>query len=324
MWIYFAIAHAFALPKLPGNLQALVASPAQQDYDRFCAPTLQELDQLEASVGKISKDNLKEYSSANLNLGYVVGACANIQTEFGSPLQSKQKEGVDRLYTVFIRKHELIDLYGNGGAFDALSQNIFTRDVPLDSSHFLCTPERVDIVDGFIAKSWLTSELKTLEETVHGVTPLVEFENQLNGVYDSYVAIAKAKSNDCLASKLEQVYPYSNAAPESIRKEWEATIRQEVANNAKVEIARIVYPYAQFKRITETKREISSDGTVRVNRMDYDVMDAYVYVVNGEFVDGYIVSLYKDHIQNAEYARFYGLDANGQLRPSQRLLKSNF
>ena len=58
--------------------------------------------------------------------------------------------------------------------------------------------------------------------------------------------------------------------------------------------------------------------------MDYDAMDVFVYMVNGKFVDGYIVTLYKDYIQKSEYARFYGLDANGKLRPSQRLLKSNF
>ena len=324
MWLLLSMVQVWALPRLPGGLDKLFRSPEEKSYTQDCQQTLDELDRLEKEVGVLSKDNVKDYDSAHLNLGYVVGACANIQTKFGSALQKKQFAAIERLYQVFLEKHKLIDLHGNGSSYDSTAQNIFTADVPLSPSHFLCQPERMDVVDSFIAKSWLTSEVKTLEQTVHEKTPLVDFENRLAKEYDNFVSIAKQKANQCLENKLDQVRPYTNEAPESVQKEWESAIRAEVANHAKVEIARIVYPYAQFRRFTENKREIMSDGRISVQRMDYDVMDAVVYVVNGEFVDGYIVSLYKDYIQKSEYARFYGLDANGKLRPSQRLLKSNF
>lgn len=324
IWLFTILGTANALPKLPGNLGSLFASPQAKEYNQLCETTLETLDQLEKEHGTISKDNIKNYSAAHLNLGYTIGACANIQTDYGSALQSKQKDAVERLYKTFIQQHLIIDLSGDGGSYDSTAQNIFTKELPLAPAHFLCQPESTDIIDQFIAKSWLTSELDKLEKTIHGKTPLVDFENKLAGVYDEYVAIAKEKSKDCLATKLEVVRAYQNAAPASIQKEWEAAIRQAVSDNAKVEIARIVYPYANFKRITEEKRQIQSDGTIIVNRQDYDVMDVYVYVINGEFVDGYVVSLYKDYIQNSEYARFYGLDANGKLRPSQRLLKAHF
>ena len=324
MLFLLSLSTAFALPKLPGALDKFLVSATQQEYNQNCAPTLQTLDELEAQHGKVTKENIQEYSSAYLALGYVLGACANIQSEFGSDLQKEQEAAVKRMYDVFIQQHLVIDQFGNGSSYDSTAQNLFTKASPLDEAHFLCKPERTDIVDEFIAKSWFTSELKTLEESIRGVTPLVNFENELAGVYDEYVAIAKEKSNACLANKLDIVRAYENAAPESVQKEWESAIRQAVKDNADVKIARIVYPYANFKRITEDKREILSDGTIRVIRNDYEVMDAYVYVINGEFVDGYVVSLYKDHVQNAEYARFYGLDANGQLRPSQRLLSKNF
>ncbi len=53
-------------------------------------------------------------------------------------------------------------------------------------------------------------------------------------------------------------------------------------------------------------------------------MDTYVYVINGKYVDGYIVALYKDYEQNSEYARFLGKDAEGKPLISQRVLLKNF
>jgi hypothetical protein len=323
MWILFFMASALSLPTIPG-LQNLLSSPEEKKYVQSCQRTLDKLKQLEEKVGEISQKNVHAYSSAHLNLSYVIGDCANIQSSHGSELQKKQTDAVVQLYTVFIKKQLLTDLHGNGSSFDPTAQNLFTKEPPLDPAHFLCKPEKIDIVDSFIERSWLTSELKKLEQKVRGTTPMVDFENQLASEYAGFVAIAKEKANQCLESKLDQVRAYSNAAPSSIQKEWDSTIRKAVADHIHVDIARIVYPHAQFKRFRENKREILSDGTIRENKMDYDAMDVFVYVVNGTFVDGYIVTLYKDHIQNSSYARFYGLDANGNLRASQRLLQSNF
>ena len=47
-------------------------------------------------------------------------------------------------------------------------------------------------------------------------------------------------------------------------------------------------------------------------------MDVMVYARNGEYVDGFIVTLYKDRVQNSAYARFYGFDAYGQLKPAHQ------
>ena len=320
MWLYVFVGQLWAIP----GLESLLSSPEKKEFTKFCQGTLDHLDRLEAEHGNISKEKIKAYSSAHLNLGYVVGACANVQTKFGTELQEKQKTAVKRLYDVFLQKHLLIDLHGNGSSFDPTAQNLFTSYPPMDKAHFLCKPERMETVDNFIERSWLTTELKKLKETVHGKTPLVDFENKLEGEYKNFFVIAKEKANNCLESKLDQVRPYTNAAPSSVQKEWDSAVRRAVADHTKKPIARIVYPYSQFKRFTTERREIRSDGTIDVQKMDYDAMDVFVYMVNGKFVDGYIVTLYKDYMQKSEYARFYGLDASGKLRPSQRLLKSNF
>ena len=52
-------------------------------------------------------------------------------------------------------------------------------------------------------------------------------------------------------------------------------------------------------------------------------MDVMVYARNGEYVDGFIVTLYKDRVQNTAYARFYGFDAYGNLKPAHRVLPKN-
>ena len=54
-----------------------------------------------------------------------------------------------------------------------------------------------------------------------------------------------------------------------------------------------------------------------------DAMDVMVYARNGDYVDGFIVTLYKDRIQNTAYARFYGFDAHGNLKPAHRVLPKN-
>ena len=61
-----------------------------------------------------------------------------------------------------------------------------------------------------------------------------------------------------------------------------------------------------FKHIKESNTEALHNGDLRTTHQDYYVMDTYVYIENGDYVDGYIVSLYDDKIQGSEYARFYG------------------
>ena len=38
--------------------------------------------------------------------------------------------------------------------------------------------------------------------------------------------------------------------------------------------------------------------------VDYSVMDTFVYVENGEFMDGYVVSLFHDRVKKSDYAQF--------------------
>ena len=218
----------------------------------------------------------------------------------------------------------MIDRHGTPQSFDPSSQNMFDPSIPLTSSHWICDPERMTYTDGYIEKSWMLREIRSIEEDIKGKTPLVGFENKLAEDYKRFTAIAKRKSEECLGTKLDKVRPFTNAAAASVRSEWEDAIRRVFSTHMEQPIARIVFPYSDFKHVKRSNREVLHDGSVRVNHEDYYVMDAYVYIENGEFVDGYVVSLYKDMIQNSEYAQFYGKDANGNLRPSQRVLKKNF
>ena len=83
MWMLLWIANGLALPKLPGNLDKFIVTPEQQNYVTYCQNTLDEIDRLEKEVGPISKENVKDYSAANLNLGYIVGACATMERRRG-------------------------------------------------------------------------------------------------------------------------------------------------------------------------------------------------------------------------------------------------
>jgi len=321
------LSQALALPKFSSkfkdSLGGMLGSPAQQEYNAQCKPTLDKLVALEGSVGPVSKENLSSYEQARLNLHTILGICANLDTSSDTSLMATQKSAVEKMYNSFIARHLVMDQYGQTGGFDPTSQNLFTPESPLVEEHYICQPETMGKADELIGKSWLTRDLASLEETIKNKTPLVQFENQVAGDYDKFVAIAKEKSQACLGNKLEEIRPYTNAAPASIIKEWEGTVRLEFSNHTDLDISRIVFPHSQFKRITETTREYDN-GTIREFRQDYDVMDTYVYVVNGEFVDAYLVSLYKDYVKNEEYARFYGKDASGKLRVSQRLLLKNF
>jgi len=321
------VSQALALPNLSSKLKNavgnVVPNQAKQEYNSNCKPSIDSINDLEANVGTVSKDNLRSYEQARLNLNIAIESCANIDTSGNSDLQSLQKEAVEKMYGVFIATHLVIDQYGQTGGFAPTTQNLFVADSPLVEEHYICQPETMGKVNDLIGKSWLTRDLVSIEETIKGKTPLIDFENTVAADHDKYVAIAQKKSEDCLANKLEEIRAYTNAAPQTVIKEWEGTVRLEFSNHTDLEISRIVFPHSQFKRITETTREYDN-GTIREFHQDYDVMDTYVYVINGEFVDAYLVSLYKDYIKNEEYARFYGKDARGDLRVSQRLLLKNF
>ena len=309
--------------KLQAVVSTVVPSPSMQDYNKYCKEPVDKIVDLESRVGSISKDNLKSYEQAWLGLDRFIGLCANVDTTQNADLQARQKEAVDKMYQTFITKHLIVDEFGQSGSFSPATQNLFVVDSPFIESHYVCQPESMGEVDELINKSWLTVQLVALEKTIKGKTPLVDFENQVADDHEKYVARAKKKSDDCLAQKLDEIRAYTNAAPASVINEWKGTVRLEFSNHTDLEISRIVFPYAKFRRVKETTREIEN-GTIREYHQDYDVTDAYVYVINGEFVDAYLVACYKDYIKNEEYARFFGTDANNQLRVSQRLLLKNF
>ena len=119
--------------------------------------------------------------------------------------------------------------------------------------------------------------------------------------------IAKSKSDACIAKKLENEVPYAERAPAAVRKEWLSTVKAEFTQNTDVQIVKIVFTTPEFKRFDETKAEIPHSGDLKVNHQNYDAMDVMVYARNGEYVDGFIVTLYKDRVQNTAYARFAGL-----------------
>ena len=70
-------------------------------------------------------------------------------------------------------------------------------------------------------------------------------------------------------------------------------------------------------------KQNSHSGDVSINKQNYDAMDVMVYARNGDYVDGFIVTLYKDRIKNTAYAQFYGFDAHGNLKPAHRVLPKN-
>ena len=218
----------------------------------------------------------------------------------------------------------MIDRYGTPQSFDPTSTNLFDPSIPLDTAHWICNPERMTTVGDFIEKSWMLSQMNDIETSIRGNTPVVAIENRVAEDYKRFTDIAKRKSEECLETKLDKVKPYVDAAPAKVRSEWEDAIRRVFARHVETPIARIVFPYSAFKVVKRTDREVLHDGTVRFHEVDYSVMDTFVYVENGEFMDGYVVSLFHDRVKKSDYAQFFGKDANGNLRPSQRVLKKNF
>ena len=319
------ISSASANPKLKSLLDKFIITPEKEAYINSCQSTVLRIQEIERQVGfPTNKETLRPYTEARLNLAAQISSCATIPTQAGSTLQKQQKEALDSMYASFIAQHKVIDLYGNQYSFDSSSQNIFDESIPLVDSHNLCNPEKMRFIGENISKSWLLTELRTISTDIKGKTPFPEFQKQLEDDSQSFTAAAKRKSESCLNSKLEGVRVYNELASQIVRKHWEDTVRAEFGQHLNHPILKIVFVDPEFKHIKESNTEVLANGDVQTTHQDYYVMDTYVYIENGDYVDGYIVSLYDDKIQSTEYARFYGKDAHGNSQPSHRVLKKYF
>ncbi len=319
------ISSASANPKLKSLLDKFIVTPEKEAYINSCQSTVLQIQEIERQVGiPTNKETLRPYTEARLNLAAQISSCAMISTKTGSTLQKGQKEALDTMYTSFIAQHKVVDLYGNQYAFDPSSQNVFDESVPLVDSHNLCNPEKMRFIGENISKSWLLTEIQSISEEIKDKTPFPEFQKRLEDDSQKFTAVAKRKSEACLNTKLEGVRVYNERAPQSVRKDWEETVRAEFGQHLADPILKIVFVDPEFKHIKESNTEALPNGDVRTTHQDYYVMDTYVYIANGDYVDGYIVSLYDDKIQSTSYARFYGKDAHGNFQPSHRVLKKNF
>ena len=90
------VSQALALPNLSSKLKNavgnVVPNQAKQEYNSNCKPSIDSINDLEATVGTVSKENLRSYEQARLNLNIAIESCANIDTSGNSDLQSLQKE----------------------------------------------------------------------------------------------------------------------------------------------------------------------------------------------------------------------------------------
>lgn len=312
--------------KLLQAMNAVAGSPQQQEVDNSCQRTFDQIKSIEASSGPITKDNLRDYWDAQLKpdqLAHTIAQCASIQTETGSDIQKKQESALEGLYEFFKAEHLVIDTHGQPSFFDPSYMQLFDPEIPLVDTHQACKPELMFMVEETIQKSWLMKGLSTIKTDTTGKTPFGDFEAQLEVDLKSNYDVAKAKSDACIAKKLENEVPYAERAPAAVRKEWLSTVKTAFTQSTDIPIVKIVFTTPEFKRFEETKAEFTHSGDVNVNHQDYDAMDVMVYARNGEYVDGFIVTLYKDRVQNTAYARFYGFDAYGNLKPAHRVLPKN-
>ena len=319
------ISPASANLKLKSLLNKFILTPEKEAYINSCQSTFLRIQEIESQIGvPTNKETLRPYTEAHLNLVAQISSCASISTQSDSTLQKHQKEALDSMYASFLEQHKVVDLYGNQHSFDSNSQNIFDESVPLSDSHNLCNPEKMRFIGENISKSWLLTELSTISIDIKGKTPFPDFQKRLEDDYQSFTSVARRKSESCLKSKLEGVRVYNERASQSVRNHWETTVRAEFGQYFNNPILKIVFVDPEFKHIKESNTEVLANGDVRTTHQDYYVMDTYVYIENGDYVDGYIVSLYDDKIQSTEYARFYGKDAHGNFQPSHRVLKKYF
>lgn len=301
----------------------LAPSPEQQALQTHCRKPMQELLDKEREHGPVSRDNLDKYGYSSIGLRHHIPACAVATTEAGSVARSDQERALVKMLEVFTKQHLVIDEYGDGGSFSVTDQNLFAAGAPLSPFHSLCVPSEMDQVESRIDRSWPVVEINEVLQGLSGKTELVEFQNRVAEQRDSWRAIAKEKSDACLATKLDELRPYADKASTTVRAEWDKSVRASFAAAMNRTILRTVYPYESFKHIVEERRELNHDNTVRVTKVDYFVMDVYVYVDAGDFVDAYVVSIFKDQIQGTSYSKFMGLGPDGPRR-AQRVLKKNF
>ena len=312
--------------KLLKAMDTVVVTPQKQGFIDNCQNPLTQIQAVESSAGPVSKDTLRAYWDAQIKpdgLALNISECAALSTEPGSDLHTQQQETVTSLYAFFLDLHAVIDTHGQPSFFDPSYMQLFDSTIPLVDTHQACNPELMFMVEETIGKSWLMSGLSSISEKLEGSTPLESFESTLKSDQKKFYDIAQRKSDACISKKLENEVPYAERAPAAVRKEWLTTVKDAFTQNTDIEIVKIVFTTPEFKRFEETKAEVTHSGDLKVNHQNYDAMDVMVYAKNGEYVDGFIVTLYKDRVQNTAYARFYGFDAYGQLKPAHRVLPKN-
>ena len=312
--------------KLLKAMDTVVVTPQKQAFIDNCQNPLQQIQSVESSAGAVSKDTLRAYWDVQIKpdgLALNIAECAAIATEAGSDLQKQQQESVKSLYAFFLELHKVIDTHGQPSFFDPSYMQLFDPSIALVDTHQACNPELMFMVEETISKSWMMTGFSTIATTIEGKTPLSDFETTLKADKKKYYDIAQKKSDACIAKKLENEVPYAERAPAAVRKEWLSTVKAAFTQSTDIEIVKIVFTTPEFKRFEQTKAEFTHSGDLNVNHQDYDAMDVMVYARNGEYVDGFIVTLYKDRVQNTAYARFYGFDAYGNLKPAHRVLPKN-
>ena len=89
-------------------------------------------------------------------------------------------------------------------------------------------------------------------------------------------------------TKLEGVRVYNERAPQSVRKEWEATVREFGSISCRSNL-KIVFVDPIIQTHKREQHGGLPNGDLRTTYQDFYVMDTYVYIANGDYVDGYIV-----------------------------------
>lgn len=301
----------------------LAPSAEQRALQTHCFKPQQDILSLERAHGPISRDNLRSYGYSTLSLRHHIPACATLMTEAGSSARNEQEQALSKMLEVFTEQHELIDQFGDGGSFSVTDQNLFAPETPLSPFHTLCVASEMDQVESRIERTWPVVEINDVLQGLSGKTQLVAFQNRVAEQRDTWRAKAKEKSDACLATKLEELRPYTDKAPTTVRAEWDKSVRASFAAAMNAPVLKTVYPHESFKHVVEERRELNHDNSVRVTKVDYFVMDVYVYVDAGDFVDAYVVSIFKDQIQGTSYSKFMGVGPEGPRR-AQRVLKKNF
>ncbi|MFZ9887397.1 MAG: hypothetical protein ACO3JL_07830 [Myxococcota bacterium] len=271
----------------------LAPGPEQETMRAHCLEPLQDILNRERERGPISRDNLDSYEYSQLALRHHIPACAQVPTEDGSTERNKQEQALLKMFEVFKTQHLIIDEQGDGGSFCVTDQKLFAPEVPLSPFHRFCSSSVMDQVEARIESSWPIVEINDVWRDLSDKTQLVEFQNQVAEQRGAWKAAARQKSDACLATKVAEIKPYTDKAPKTAREEWDKSVRASFAAAMSTPILKTVYPYANFKHVVEERGELNHDNTLRVTRVDYFVMDVYVYVDAGDFVDAYVVSISK-------------------------------